>query len=344
MMIDDLIITRRKFLKYLGAASLSTVMPRAIPTSPNGGKESAGKKLGRVATWNTLVRAGPLDKDKTVGFLAYDTILPLPDKIVEAKDANGFTHSFYEFGPERYVNTGWIQEVENHPNYSEEAIPEGGCIGEICIPATDVYHEPGGRKFRLRFYYESTFWVQERAYDSEGTPYYKVLNDGNYIDSWYVPARAMRFVRKEEVSALSPEVDPTLKRIDIDVTKQEVRAYEDKEEVFKVRVSTGIPHTPTPLGQWYISRKRSTQRMHDQGGSVDAFDLPGVPWVCFFTNDGAAFHGAYWHSRWGFKMSNGCINMRPKDALWVYRWSMPQVPFEQLEEVSKSGTTVIAFG
>ena len=342
MMIDDLIISRREFLKYLGTASLSTVVPRAIPTSPNGIKPSSGK-LGRVATWNTLVRAGPYDKDKTVGFLKFDTVLPLPDKIVEAKDVSGFTHYFYEFGPERYVNCGWIQEVRDEPNYSQEAIPEGGCIGEICVPGTEVYLTPGGNKFRLRFYYESTFWVQKRVWDDQGKAYYQVLNDGNYIDSWYVPVQAIRMVRKADVAPISPEVDPALKLIEIDVTRQEVRAYEADKEVFFARVSTGLNTTPTPLGLWATNRKRPTQRMHDLGGGTAAFDLPGVPWVSFFTIDGAAFHGAYWHSNWGFKMSNGCINMRPKDALWVYRWTLPQVPFDQLEATSKVATAVRAF-
>ncbi|MEA4812511.1 MAG: L,D-transpeptidase [Anaerolineaceae bacterium] len=342
MMIDDLIISRRDFLKYLGAASMSTVLPRAIPDSPNGNKPSNGK-LGRVATWNTLVRAGPYDKDKTIGYLAYDTVLPLPDKIVEAKDAGGFTHYFYEFGPERYVNCGWIQEVRNEPNYSQQLIPETGCIGEICVPGTDVFLSPGGKKFKLRFYYEATFWVLGRVWDEQGTPYYQVLDDGNNVSSWYVPARAMRLVRKDEVTPISAEVDPVLKRIDIDVTKQEVRAYEGKEEVFHARVSTGLYETQTPLGVWSTRRKRPTQRMHDLGGGPGAFDLPGVPWVSFFTDAGAAFHGAYWHSNWGFRMSNGCINMRPKDALWVYRWTNPVVPFDQIETASKEATAVHAF-
>jgi lipoprotein-anchoring transpeptidase ErfK/SrfK len=32
-------------------------------------------------------------------------------------------------------------------------------------------------------------------------------------------------------------------------------------------------------------------------------------------------HGAYWHDRFGFRASRGCVNMAPKDAEWVFNWS-----------------------
>jgi lipoprotein-anchoring transpeptidase ErfK/SrfK len=34
-----------------------------------------------------------------------------------------------------------------------------------------------------------------------------------------------------------------------------------------------------------------------------------------------ALHGAYWHDRFGYKHSHGCVNMPPLDAEWVYYWS-----------------------
>lgn len=45
---------------------------------------------------------------------------------------------------------------------------------------------------------------------------------------------------------------------------------------------------------------------------------------------GLAFHGAYWHNNFGAQMSRGCVNMRPADAKWLFRWSTPvwEVPAE----------------
>ena len=39
-------------------------------------------------------------------------------------------------------------------------------------------------------------------------------------------------------------------------------------------------------------------------------------------------------------MSNGCINMKPMDAKWLYRWTTPVVPFEKYYEVADKGTRV----
>jgi lipoprotein-anchoring transpeptidase ErfK/SrfK len=58
-------------------------------------------------------------------------------------------------------------------------------------------------------------------------------------------------------------------------------------------------------------------------GAPDVYTLPGVPWTVFFHNSGVAFHGAYWHNNFGVPMSHGCVNMRPADAKWLFRWTTP---------------------
>ena len=60
-------------------------------------------------------------------------------------------------------------------------------------------------------------------------------------------------------------------------------------------------------------------------GNLDAYELPGVPWVSYFTSTGVAFHGTYWHSDYGRPKSHGCINMRPEEAKWIFRWSLPEI-------------------
>ena len=51
------------------------------------------------------------------------------------------------------------------------------------------------------------------------------------------------------------------------------------------------------------------------------FDLPGVPWSTFFTYDGIAIHGTYWHHNFGHPMSHGCVNASTPDAQWLYNWA-----------------------
>jgi len=111
--------------------------------------------------------------------------------------------------------------------------------------------------------------------------------------------------------------------------------------VFNALVSTGLAEGSTPYGTFKTHRKRPYRRMVLQSGDLNVdYDLPGVPWVSYITMSGVAFHGAYWHSNWGHRMSNGCINMRPPDAKWLYRWCNPTVPFDVEYMVGETGTRV----
>jgi lipoprotein-anchoring transpeptidase ErfK/SrfK len=59
--------------------------------------------------------------------------------------------------------------------------------------------------------------------------------------------------------------------------------------------------------------------------AASGFDLPGVPWVLYFTESGLSFHGTYWHNDFGHPRSHGCINISPQAAKWLYRWTTPVV-------------------
>jgi hypothetical protein len=36
---------------------------------------------------------------------------------------------------------------------------------------------------------------------------------------------------------------------------------------------------------------------------------------------GIALHGTFWHDRFGYKHSHGCVNMTILDAEWTFKWS-----------------------
>jgi lipoprotein-anchoring transpeptidase ErfK/SrfK len=55
--------------------------------------------------------------------------------------------------------------------------------------------------------------------------------------------------------------------------------------------------------------------------SDDYYDLPGVPWTMYFTEGGAAIHGAYWHDKFGTQHSHGCVNLEPDTAQVIYNWA-----------------------
>ena len=55
--------------------------------------------------------------------------------------------------------------------------------------------------------------------------------------------------------------------------------------------------------------------------SEKQYDLPGVPWNLYFTEQGAVIHGAYWHNKFGQLWSSGCVNLPPEKAKKLYLWA-----------------------
>jgi lipoprotein-anchoring transpeptidase ErfK/SrfK len=41
----------------------------------------------------------------------------------------------------------------------------------------------------------------------------------------------------------------------------------------------------------------------------------------YFTKDGAAIHGTYWHTSFGTPYSHGCINLPTDKAEKLYEWA-----------------------
>jgi lipoprotein-anchoring transpeptidase ErfK/SrfK len=135
----------------------------------------------------------------------------------------------------------------------------------------------------------------------------------------------MRPIPLEEWSAITPDVSLTDKRIEVNLTTQVLTAFENENVVLKTNISSGIAipkrdskalSTKTPTGEFRILSKYPPKHMGN--GSLFAtpedYELPGVPWTCFFHAEGYAFHGTYWHDNFGTSMSRGCVNMRIEEA------------------------------
>lgn len=146
----------------------------------------------------------------------------------------------------------------------------------------------------------------------------------------------------------------TTKRIEVDLTRQKVYAYEDNIKVYEFTVSTG-KWGRTPTGEFTIWVKVKSQLM--SGGKKELgtyYYLPNVPWVMFFSNDdvakmrGFSFHGTYWHDNFGHPMSHGCINMKTDEAKILYDWATPVVTNDKawstLAKKDNPGTRVIIYG
>jgi uncharacterized protein YraI len=115
-----------------------------------------------------------------------------------------------------------------------------------------------------------------------------------------------------------PELPPELyedRWIDIDLTHQRVTAYEGQAPVYTTLASTGLPNTPTPVGQYRIWIKLRYDDMTGPG-----YYLKDVPHVMYFYQ-GYGFHGVWWHTNFGHPMSHGCVNLPNEAAEWLFNWA-----------------------
>lgn len=288
--------TRRDFLKILGLGAVAAAIPGSLAKALS--MDFTEGSWARITRYRLYVFAEPSEKSKVQDLLKFDQLVRIEDTL-SIKDSKGNQHPWLKLGEDAYIQPVFVQYVETHRNVSSDPIPEGGCLGEITVPAIDAFYKPRGTFAKRHYYYSSTHWVRSRVFDEYGVPWYELPDDMNGA-SYFVRAYAVRLVPAEELTPISPEVPPDQKRIKLDLRSQTVTAYEYDEPVFSALVSTGLAEGSTPLGVFKTHRKRPYRRMVLQSGdrNVD-YDLPGVPWVSYITMSGVAFHGAYWHSNWG---------------------------------------------
>jgi len=139
------------------------------------------------------------------------------------------------------------------------------------------------------------------------------LTNPNFI---YIGQRLVIPGRSTAPALPSPPIaDYGAKWIDVDLTRQILRAYTGQTQVFQTFVSTGLPSTPTVTGSYRIYAKYVSAPMSGPG-----YYLPNVPYIMYFYR-GYALHGTYWHSNFGRPMSHGCVNLAVADAEWLFNWA-----------------------
>lgn len=150
-----------------------------------------------------------------------------------------------------------------------------------------------------------------------GTGYY----EGKNVD---VPVAALN--SDESVLGESSEE----KWIEVDLSEQKLKAWEGDNLFLETSVSTGLPGTPTPQGEFRIWTKLRFTKM-EGGEGKHYYNLPNVPYVMFFGGSGVpdwkgyGLHGTYWHSDFGNRRSHGCVNLPTVIAEKLYYWTSPNL-------------------
>ena len=116
------------------------------------------------------------------------------------------------------------------------------------------------------------------------------------------------------------EVGPEEYWVEVDLYEQNFVAYEGDRMVYAGLVSSGLNRWPTYEGLFQVWDRHLMTDMVGAEGKVDYYLVEDVPHTMYFDFD-IALHGAYWHDRYGYKHSHGCVNMPLRDAEWIYFWS-----------------------
>lgn len=339
-------LSRRSFLKLTalglgGLASLRWNKALALAAFPT------GDRLGRVNVGKVEVKARPDIDSQTVGVLFEDAIVPWLREMVGKNTYR--TNQRWVETLEGYIWSPYLQPVQNAPNAPTMILPEAsgetGMWVEVGLPYVDLTMDnppprsPGLQDRQMlglpyRLYYSQVVWIDQIKTDDQSQVRYRINERyGSYGDILWGAAEAFRPLSAEEIAPISPDVEE--KRVVVNIAYQTLSCFEDRTEVYFARISSGalfnaagqrVDVWATPIGAFPIWRKLIS--LHMSGGTTgNGWDLPGIGWTSLFVGSGVAIHSTFWHNNFGEPMSRGCINARPEDAKWVFRWTQPIVPY-----------------
>lgn len=339
-------ISRRDFLKtgFLGAGAL--LMRPWLGWAEMRSQWPQAELLGRNCVGGMInLRARPSVNSQSLGNVYEDTVFVWLREVVGEAPAGLYSRRWVET-PEGYLYAPVVQPVRNLPNQPLSVLPERagvrGMWAEVTIPYVDlrlINEAPQSPWFKEvlkpRLYYSQVIWVDDIRVNEQGQTFYRVNERaGSYGDVFWAAAEAFRPLTEEDLEPIHPEA--TDKKIVVDLNHQTLSCYEGNNEVYFCRVSSGakydyqgnpVEEWATPLGPHPIWRKLVS--IHMSGGGTGAgWDTPGVAWTSLFVGTGVAIHSTFWHNDFGTPRSHGCVNITPEDAKWVFRWTLPYVPYE----------------
>jgi hypothetical protein len=334
------VLSRRDFLKLSSYSLMGIVLPGLSTLVPQ--QDEFHNLQARIINRTVWTYDEPTAKSRRAKLYWQDLVVPITNTTISEEEA-AYNRVWYQLEESGYAYSGDIQPVRTILNQPQQ-IPTRGALGEISVPYTDAYLEPDAKsEFIYRLYYETVHWVLSAVDSTDGSIWYRLLDD-KFEKDYYVPAKHIRLIPAEELTPLSPHIPNENKRVEVRLNEQLLLAFENEQVIFATRVSTGGKRLSgtytTPVGNFITYHKRPTRHMANGDIASNGFDFPGVPWVLYITESGISFHGTYWHNDYGFPHSHGCINMTPQAAKWLYRWTMPAVLPEKLLAYGYVGTNV----
>lgn len=334
------LLSRRDFLR-LGSLGLAGVLVDFRPLKVVHA-QSESVQYGRILEPSIPLYNSPSLSSQVTKYVWKDLVLPIQRITVGDADPP-HNRIWYQLGEEGYAHSGVVQPVRIELNQPAQSIPETGQLAEITVPYTDARRAPvESEQVAYRLYYGTTHWVTSIEVDPQNNSWYALFDD-KLKTTYYAQSGHLRMIPDQELQPLSPSIPPDQKRIEVHLGNQAIIAYEYDHPVFMARTATGARFSTgnyeTEPGRYFTNRKRPSRHMAaGDRAAPNSYDLPGVPWICYFTEDGISLHGTYWHNDFGKKRSHGCVNLPIAAARWFYLWTLPSVPASEQSIFETSGT------
>ena len=364
-------VSRRDFLKLagIGVGVLSVHnLTRNIESRPFNNpidflEFPQADRLGRNCTADTNLSGGRIEiktrpdvNSEKVRDVFRDEVFPWIKEVSTDNIDYNLPNQRWVETPEGYIHSLYMQPCRNLPNDPLVSLPDGkGFWAEVTVPYVDLVMDNAAPvsgwmrdhvtyQLQPRLYFSQIMWIDQVRTGNSGRILYHVNERyGNPGDLFWAEGAAFRPLTMEEISPINPEVDPAIKKVVVNLTYQTLTCKEGDREIYFCRVSTGMQEGSTPVGEFAIWRKLLSVRMA-ANTVASSYDLPGISWTTLFVGDGVAIHGATSHNDFGTVRSHGCVNCKPEDAKWVFRWTQPEVGLDTGEKTWndwKSGSTHI---
>ncbi|HML20167.1 MAG TPA: L,D-transpeptidase [Aggregatilinea sp.] len=247
--------------------------------------------------------------------------------IYDAPNGNpiGSLSAGYNFVTAVSYEGGWVQI-----NYGQWVPEEQVTFADVSeFSGVEIQEQPE-RPFAwmLAEAYPSRYPGGPEDKEAEKIERYSLMNiyGVEYVDGWewYLvgPDEWVQQIRVAKVQPIKrPEgIGLDEKWVAIDLFEQTMVAYQGDKMVFATIISSGLALWSTPQGLFHIYDRFENTRMSGAAGQPDFYFIEEVPYVMYFDGD-VALHGTYWHDRFGYRQSHGCVNLSIMDAGWLYKWT-----------------------
>lgn len=189
---------------------------------------------------------------------------------------------------------------------------------------------------------------QAQGENVQGSKIWYRIDGGRYAGAWIHSSLVQKVAPPQASLAPNPSGGNAGLWIVVSKSNSTLTVIQNGNPIFVTYTSLGVTGRQTPSGVYgtyskYVADRMTSSTVPD---ALNAYNLPNVPWTQYYTESGAAIHGAYWHDDFGGPHSEGCINLTWTDSWYVFNLTKPIVLAGQISAQAADGgaTPVVIVG